>query len=151
MVEILTEALTLAETPFPTKIARLFLASDILHNSTAPVRLQRTCPEALLWPRTSSDPLQLAEGGMPFTDSLADRDRSFVPLAHRCGMLHGTEATWRTHCRPSSRACRTHTVALTAAWLRFAHIFAMIRLPQWSQCHRPQRQDHIVKTAACAL
>lgn len=38
IVEILTDALTLPETPIPTKVARLFLASDVLHNSTAPVR-----------------------------------------------------------------------------------------------------------------
>ena len=38
IVEILTDALTLSETPIPTKVARLFLTSDILHNSTAPVR-----------------------------------------------------------------------------------------------------------------
>ncbi|KAK9835798.1 hypothetical protein WJX74_008275 [Apatococcus lobatus] len=38
IVEILTESLTLAETPPPTKVSRLFLVSDILHNSTAPVR-----------------------------------------------------------------------------------------------------------------
>ncbi|KAL6041297.1 U2 snRNP-associated SURP domain-containing protein [Balamuthia mandrillaris] len=37
VVEILTEALTLKETPVATKVARLFLVSDILHNSTAPV------------------------------------------------------------------------------------------------------------------
>jgi hypothetical protein len=34
----LQESLTLAETPAPVKIARLFLASDILSNATAPVR-----------------------------------------------------------------------------------------------------------------
>lgn len=38
IVQVLTEALTLDETPIPTKIARLFLVSDILHNSTAAVR-----------------------------------------------------------------------------------------------------------------
>ena len=38
IVEILTDALTLSETPIPTKVARLFLTSDVLHNSTAPVR-----------------------------------------------------------------------------------------------------------------
>ncbi|GAB4814277.1 hypothetical protein N2152v2_001323 [Parachlorella kessleri] len=38
VVEVLSDALTLAETPIPLKVARLFLASDILHNSTAPVR-----------------------------------------------------------------------------------------------------------------
>eukprot|EP00891_Asterochloris_glomerata_P009463 jgi/Astpho2/9463/Aster-x1581 len=38
VVEILTDALTLSETPVPTKVARLFLVSDILHNSTAAVR-----------------------------------------------------------------------------------------------------------------
>ncbi|KAK9824009.1 hypothetical protein WJX72_006933 [[Myrmecia] bisecta] len=38
VVEILAESLTLPETPVPTKVARLFLVSDILHNSTAPVR-----------------------------------------------------------------------------------------------------------------
>ena len=38
IVEILTDALTLSETAIPTKVARLFLASDVLHNSTAPVR-----------------------------------------------------------------------------------------------------------------
>lgn len=32
-VQILTEALTLTETPLPTKVARLFLVSDILYNS----------------------------------------------------------------------------------------------------------------------
>eukprot|EP00878_Enallax_costatus_P028828 GHUV01031177.1.p1 GENE.GHUV01031177.1~~GHUV01031177.1.p1 ORF type:complete len:188 (-),score=55.53 GHUV01031177.1:1472-2035(-) len=36
--EILEEALTLSETPPATKLARLFLVNDILHNSTAPVR-----------------------------------------------------------------------------------------------------------------
>ncbi|DBA82509.1 TPA: hypothetical protein ACH3X2_000737 [Trebouxia sp. C0005] len=38
IVEILTDALTLSETPIPTKVARLFLTCDVLHNSTAPVR-----------------------------------------------------------------------------------------------------------------
>jgi hypothetical protein len=38
IVQVLTEALTLDETPIPIKIARLFLVSDILHNSTAAVR-----------------------------------------------------------------------------------------------------------------
>lgn len=35
---MLTDALSLPETPVPVKVARLLLASDILHNSTAPVR-----------------------------------------------------------------------------------------------------------------
>lgn len=38
VVDILQESLTLPETAPPTKLARLFLVSDILHNSTAPVR-----------------------------------------------------------------------------------------------------------------
>ncbi len=38
MVEILADSLTLPETPVPSKVARLMLASDVLHNSTAPVR-----------------------------------------------------------------------------------------------------------------
>jgi len=38
VVEVLSDALTLSETPIPLKVARLFLVSDILHNSTAPVR-----------------------------------------------------------------------------------------------------------------
>ncbi|CAD7701765.1 unnamed protein product [Ostreobium quekettii] len=38
VVDILFESLTLAETPLGLKVARLFLVSDILHNSTAPVR-----------------------------------------------------------------------------------------------------------------
>lgn len=38
VAEMLTEALTLAETPVVTKVARLFLASDILHNCGAPVK-----------------------------------------------------------------------------------------------------------------
>jgi hypothetical protein len=38
VVEVLSDALTLPETPVPTKVARLMLVSDILHNSTAPVR-----------------------------------------------------------------------------------------------------------------
>jgi len=32
------ESLTLKETPIPTKVARLMLVSDILHNSSAPVK-----------------------------------------------------------------------------------------------------------------
>ena len=38
VVEILADSLTLPETPVPAKVARLMLASDVLHNSTAPVR-----------------------------------------------------------------------------------------------------------------
>jgi hypothetical protein len=38
VVEVLEEALTLPETAPATKLARLFLVNDILHNSTAPVR-----------------------------------------------------------------------------------------------------------------
>ncbi|XP_047328034.1 protein RRC1-like isoform X2 [Impatiens glandulifera] len=38
IVEILTESLTLKETPIPTKVARLMLISDVLHNSSAPVK-----------------------------------------------------------------------------------------------------------------
>ncbi|PIN17905.1 putative splicing regulator [Handroanthus impetiginosus] len=38
IVEVLTESLTLKETPIPTKVARLMLVSDILHNSGAPVK-----------------------------------------------------------------------------------------------------------------
>ena len=35
---MLTESLTLKETPIPTKVARLMLLSDVLHNSSAPVK-----------------------------------------------------------------------------------------------------------------
>lgn len=38
IVEVLSESLTLKETPIPTKVARLMLVSDILHNSSAPVK-----------------------------------------------------------------------------------------------------------------
>ena len=38
VAQMLTEALTLAETPVVTKVARLFLVSDILHNCGAPVK-----------------------------------------------------------------------------------------------------------------
>ncbi|KAK8597416.1 hypothetical protein V6N13_094828 [Hibiscus sabdariffa] len=38
VVEVLTESLMLKETPIPTKVARLMLVSDILHNSSAPVK-----------------------------------------------------------------------------------------------------------------
>ncbi|KAL8238982.1 hypothetical protein R6Q59_015549 [Mikania micrantha] len=38
VVEVLTESLTLKETPIPTKVARLMLVSDVLHNSSAPVK-----------------------------------------------------------------------------------------------------------------
>lgn len=38
IVEVLTESLTLKETAIPTKVARLMLVSDILHNSSAPVK-----------------------------------------------------------------------------------------------------------------
>jgi len=37
IVETITEALSLSETPVPKKIARLFLVSDVLHNSSAAV------------------------------------------------------------------------------------------------------------------
>eukprot|EP00899_Mesostigma_viride_P019993 jgi/Mesvir1/27996/Mv20193-RA.4 len=33
VAELITDSLTLSETPIPTKVARLFLVSDILHNS----------------------------------------------------------------------------------------------------------------------
>jgi U2-associated protein SR140 len=35
---VLTESLTLKETPIPSKVARLMLVSDVLHNSSAPVK-----------------------------------------------------------------------------------------------------------------
>ena len=38
VVEVLTDSLTLKETQIPTKVARLMLVSDILHNSSAPVK-----------------------------------------------------------------------------------------------------------------
>ncbi|XP_042444153.1 putative multidrug resistance protein [Zingiber officinale] len=38
VVEVLTESVTLKETPVPTKVARLMLVSDILHNSSAPIK-----------------------------------------------------------------------------------------------------------------
>ncbi|VVB13989.1 unnamed protein product [Arabis nemorensis] len=38
VIEVLTESLTLKETPIPTKVARLMLVADILHNSSAPVK-----------------------------------------------------------------------------------------------------------------
>lgn len=38
IVEIITESLTITATPVPKKIARLFLVSDILHNSSAGVK-----------------------------------------------------------------------------------------------------------------
>lgn len=38
IVEVLTESLTLKETPIPTKVARLMLVSDVLHNSSASVK-----------------------------------------------------------------------------------------------------------------
>jgi U2-associated protein SR140 len=38
IVQVLTESLKLKETAGPTKVARLFLVSDILHNSSAPVK-----------------------------------------------------------------------------------------------------------------
>ena len=37
IAETLTDALTLKQTPVPKKLARLFLLSDILHNSSAAV------------------------------------------------------------------------------------------------------------------
>ena len=48
IVDIITQSLTILKTPIPTKIARLFLVSDILHNSSAAVKkasLFRTCFE----------------------------------------------------------------------------------------------------------
>jgi U2-associated protein SR140 len=38
VVEVLTESLTLKETSIPTKVARLMLVSDIIHNSSARVK-----------------------------------------------------------------------------------------------------------------
>ena len=37
IVETVTESLTLKQTPVPKKLARLFLVSDLLHNSSASV------------------------------------------------------------------------------------------------------------------
>eukprot|EP00192_Tetraselmis_astigmatica_P006934 CAMPEP_0117654630 /NCGR_PEP_ID=MMETSP0804-20121206/3845_1 /TAXON_ID=1074897 /ORGANISM="Tetraselmis astigmatica, Strain CCMP880" /LENGTH=766 /DNA_ID=CAMNT_0005460921 /DNA_START=206 /DNA_END=2503 /DNA_ORIENTATION=+ len=53
VTETLSEALTLSETPANLKVARLFLVSDVLHNSSAPVkhasnyrtRLQENLPD----------------------------------------------------------------------------------------------------------
>lgn len=38
IVDVLTESLTLKETLIPTKVARLMLVSDVLHNSSARVK-----------------------------------------------------------------------------------------------------------------
>ena len=38
VVEILSDSLTLSETPIPLKVARLFLVSDILHNTASGIR-----------------------------------------------------------------------------------------------------------------
>jgi U2-associated protein SR140 len=38
VVEVLSDSLTLSETPIPLKVARLFLLSDILHNTSSGVR-----------------------------------------------------------------------------------------------------------------
>lgn len=38
IVEIITDAMSILDTPVPKKIARLFLISDILYNSSAPVK-----------------------------------------------------------------------------------------------------------------
>eukprot|EP00249_Psilotum_nudum_P024568 c29224_g1_i6 orf=624-3824(-) len=51
IVEVLAESLTLKETPVPNKVARLMLVSDILHNSSSPVKnasAYRTKLEAVL-------------------------------------------------------------------------------------------------------
>jgi U2-associated protein SR140 len=51
IVECISESLTILETPIPSKIARLFLVSDILHNSSAAVRkasLFRSCFEKIM-------------------------------------------------------------------------------------------------------
>eukprot|EP00960_Hanusia_phi_P050006 759932-Hanusia_phi.AAC.1 len=48
IVDIIAQSLTILKTPIPTKIARLFLVSDILHNSSAAVKkasMFRTCFE----------------------------------------------------------------------------------------------------------
>jgi hypothetical protein len=41
IVDLITQSLTLKNTPIPTKIARLFLVSDLLHNSSAGVKKVR--------------------------------------------------------------------------------------------------------------
>jgi U2-associated protein SR140 len=38
VVECIVQSLSVLETPVPLKVARLFLVSDILHNSTASVK-----------------------------------------------------------------------------------------------------------------
>eukprot|EP01105_Mastigella_eilhardi_P004290 TRINITY_DN156_c1_g1_i2.p1 TRINITY_DN156_c1_g1~~TRINITY_DN156_c1_g1_i2.p1 ORF type:complete len:743 (-),score=184.89 TRINITY_DN156_c1_g1_i2:32-1984(-) len=51
VVDVVAQSLTIFETPIPTKVARLFLVSDILHNSSASVpnaSAYRTCFEASL-------------------------------------------------------------------------------------------------------
>ncbi len=69
VVEVLTDALSLPETPVPLKVARLLLASDILHNSTAPVRnasRYRSLLEAALPDIFES--LQVRLSGQVYTD-----------------------------------------------------------------------------------
>lgn len=51
IVDLITQSLTILGTPIPTKIARLFLVSDLLHNSSAGVKkasLYRSCFEKSL-------------------------------------------------------------------------------------------------------
>ena len=51
IVDLITQSLTIVNTPIPTKIARLFLVSDLLHNSSAGVKkasLYRSCFEKSL-------------------------------------------------------------------------------------------------------
>jgi len=48
VVEVLTDALTLPETPVPAKAARLLLVSDVLHNRCAtPPSAARLAPEPM--------------------------------------------------------------------------------------------------------
>lgn len=60
VVEILSDSLTLSETPVPLKIARLFLASDILHNTSSGVRnasrYRRCAPAPAASPLTGRQP-----------------------------------------------------------------------------------------------
>lgn len=93
--EILGDALTLSETPIPLKIARLFLASDILHNTSSGVR------NATRYRRCA------AAGGQEAPPSLLEGCLSLaVLLLHSCSLLPPSlpDPAVQTSCLPHPAA-----------------------------------------------
>ena len=80
---MLSDALSLPETPVPVKVARLLLVSDVLHNSTAPVR-------------NASRYRSLLEAALP--DIFESLQVSCLPARLPHGLLHSSSLRMHVPC-----------------------------------------------------